>query len=1325
MEPQAPQCQSWHSGGLLFPGTSTGAAPSSASKATGAETSAAPGSASGATGVVPSAEPHGEAGAKAAEPGGAPHGEAGAKAAETCAVLQSAPEATGARPSAALFDASIGTAAGRAMGYEDGIIGLVPRTFFRSSRGEIAPGSTIKGLLEGAAITLTTMQTRTSEPFQYPGGNNSLSLIAQSRAIVHVHLCFEPLEDEWPPTDLLQTKIVSLYNALIIDIKIFLMASDRIIYDKGEKVLVDKHGKMVEMTIPLQIEPGIDNHVVPAPVLAIAMQHAIQSWQECSKSLQEKEKDNHPDKYMLHKLVNKHLKCSLQSATLTIQPDVQEKALAFVESALFIMSVWEHGEIKDPFFNYFDGGGVPLDQDNCKDGNTHMVSDGYTKNEQVLQMQQIMLKVKHINPATVWKARQYVEDQVQWRQRHWRLGLRDEEFLPDTYGPLDIKPDCTWYRGTMLAPTLPNAVTMQAYHPNQFMRHWFSVYPDLLRALQAEGITVMDSSRTSHVAVSRDSLYSQVYRKLAFTRIAGCEHECHHPWPVEKEDQLFKISAFAHATHHCLTRVCYPQHNWPSDGRIGPYLYWLLPPTISLFDSNASKFGSAFYRNLYAHYWANDSIDANVTQKALCKTGGWLQRTAGKYEAKYNALMPDTGENRLEPMKRPRRYFKAVHDTQTRLCKMLDTDDHEKPVWTYWNLKVPEELMFNNNARCDAPFSDAFWLHVDGFIQLSAKISVLGDNFWVEVRPDGKVRHGVQRPIRNLKLMDWDQVFPLCEKKPRAVELSFQTPMLRSIDPATDAFASAPQCDQSMGTLFGPPSPKRQDGKAPMNESDDEEQWQKQLELAQSKLKAISDRKAFEDRRAQLSRKMELCITKNHAINTQQSELIKEQESLKQIQHDKLIALEKQIAIRLKCMFAETIDMVQQFENQTLASQLASAQIKGQFESNAREIQQHNTELESLKAELENKVIDPNVVSDMYSQVEPVQSDAASVSGQASEEMLDNMTASALGVSWFDSVADNTAGDSGKRMRRINGVNFTRRRKAVMKVIGRGVKSRGGSPVSSRDGGRGERRGKSRGGSPVPSREESRGEGRGKSRGGSPVASHEQSRGKRRVTGAEFSMRKHARKEATKKKAKRKSVSSAKQTEQSDDSMESIDKNSDDDDEHEEDNDEHEEDNNDHEEDNDDHEEDNDDHEEDSDDHEARICLGPKLYKKTMEDVKAVDALIDSGDTMNEKTHKVTDAHAGCMINNIQYCTAKDESLKSIAKKLKIEDQQKGPVILWLLNKDIYDLDYPVKTFKAKSTQFLKNTILYVPRDVGKDYRSKHFLQPVSINAKQSRRNQD
>lgn len=124
----------------------------------------------------------------------------------------------------------------------------------------------------------------------------------------------------------------------------------------------------------------------------------------------------------------------------------------------------------------------------------------------------------------------------------------------------------------------------------------------------------------------------------------------------------------------------------------------------------------------------------------------------------------------------------------------------------------------------------------------------------------------------------------------------------------------------------------------------------------------------------------------------------------------------------------------------------------------------------------------------------------------------------------------------------------------------------------------------------------------------------------------------------------------------------------------------------------------------------ARTCLGEQLYKKTRKDMKSVDKLIDSGVTMNERTHEVTNAHAGYMLNEVQYCTLQNESLTSIARKLKMGDQNTGPVILWLMNNDVYDdLPYPKKG--CRSCSFMKRTILYVPQDVGKEYKAKGFFR--------------
>ena len=110
-------------------------------------------------------------------------------------------------------------------------------------------------------------------------------------------------------------------------------------------------------------------------------------------------------------------------------------------------------------------------------------------------------------------------------------------------------------------------------------------------------------------------------------------------------------------------------------------------------------------------------------------------------------------------------------------------------------------------------------------------------------------------------------------------------------------------------------------------------------------------------------------------------------------------------------------------------------------------------------------------------------------------------------------------------------------------------------------------------------------------------------------------------------------------------------------------------------------------------------------------------------DVMNENTHKVTGAHSGFMLNDIQYCTKSDESLRSIARNLGMDTDQ-GPVMLWLFNNEIYPgLVFPTPGYQCPRC-FRAKTIVYVPQDVGKESRKRKFKAPISKNAEKSRRKQ-
>ena len=102
-------------------------------------------------------------------------------------------------------------------------------------------------------------------------------------------------------------------------------------------------------------------------------------------------------------------------------------------------------------------------------------------------------------------------------------------------------------------------------------------------------------------------------------------------------------------------------------------------------------------------------------------------------------------------------------------------------------------------------------------------------------------------------------------------------------------------------------------------------------------------------------------------------------------------------------------------------------------------------------------------------------------------------------------------------------------------------------------------------------------------------------------------------------------------------------------------------------------------------------------------------------DKIVDKTHDVTEEHMGKMLNDMQYCTYRNQTLNSIAIKLGM-DGSHGAVGLWLLNHDVDRCDNHTLKFPGPSRErrgvLKKKTILYVPKNFGQAHRKSHFKEP-------------
>ena len=104
-------------------------------------------------------------------------------------------------------------------------------------------------------------------------------------------------------------------------------------------------------------------------------------------------------------------------------------------------------------------------------------------------------------------------------------------------------------------------------------------------------------------------------------------------------------------------------------------------------------------------------------------------------------------------------------------------------------------------------------------------------------------------------------------------------------------------------------------------------------------------------------------------------------------------------------------------------------------------------------------------------------------------------------------------------------------------------------------------------------------------------------------------------------------------------------------------------------------------------------------------------------DKIVDKTHDVTEEHMGKMLNDMQYCTYRNQTLNSIAIKLGM-DGSHGAVGLWLLNHDVDRCDNHTLKFPGPSRDrpgvLKKQTIVYVPKNFGQAYRKSHFKEPIA-----------
>ena len=111
-----------------------------------------------------------------------------------------------------------------------------------------------------------------------------------------------------------------------------------------------------------------------------------------------------------------------------------------------------------------------------------------------------------------------------------------------------------------------------------------------------------------------------------------------------------------------------------------------------------------------------------------------------------------------------------------------------------------------------------------------------------------------------------------------------------------------------------------------------------------------------------------------------------------------------------------------------------------------------------------------------------------------------------------------------------------------------------------------------------------------------------------------------------------------------------------------------------------------------------------------------MEQYVQGQDRLRLGTHEVTDAHQGHMISDVQYCTHRNETLKSIAEKLGM-DGSHGAVVLWLFNHDVdhcdnHTLKFPGPRLAVRPGVLKKKTILYVPKNFGQAYRKSHFKEP-------------
>ena len=722
-------------------------------------------------------------------------------------------------------------ATGRAFDWAAGVWQDAPRVLAGAAAGgATAQASAVTGGATGSAVrsgvhvgagmssqdmrsyaaTLATMSTQPADddpetrvgPYkEYPRGTDPLSLTAQHKAELHLQLHIDLEFDDKCPKIAADAK--GFLDALLKSIASYLDADGRIFVNEGDhgehKLAWSALNPGTSLQIPLVIESGLviksnpnnawadpwmfmPNSLVPAPMLAMALQHALMSWHQfkaLSKLRQEKygvsiedpeDNDQTPNAGFVHKWARKYFQSEVRMMDVAVSSKTQALALSYTETAFVVQFLAGHVFTEK---EWREGVSDPV---NADVSGTQMTDVGQQQSKikanfyrQSHKIAVIIAQINAINPSTFWMVRRYVENAELWDLRHkHEAKCSATQSIWEWVGALDIKTPLLYVSGNK---TLTQTIRgfedkqMDTYHYNAVRNLYTNAMGELRGAFvedQDKDILskIQDMYKTSHVPVHACSVYTFV-RQWLFNKFsdnvtkfaelmdkslapgAGASffrlQEQNNRSVIVQDYICLRASEVAWACHQMVTMPFVTIDKVPTDGRMGPYWYWLLPLKVDLTGlADSAPFACRrFHNQVCRFYWSNEMFDASAYLKGLSKARGWVQRMSN------NAFVPskppkDTSVPLSQKEKdQIARTKKTCIQLQANLCEILSVDNRGQPVRIYSRVMCPT-WHHSTFAKYHVPWSDKFWNNAEPYLALSIEREL-----FQLARPDLEAVHGV------------------------------------------------------------------------------------------------------------------------------------------------------------------------------------------------------------------------------------------------------------------------------------------------------------------------------------------------------------------------------------------------------------------------------------------------------------------------------------------------------------------------------------------------------------------------------------------------------